>query len=263
MKFTKMNGLGNDYIYINVIENKINDPNTLAKRLSDRHFGIGGDGIVLIGKSEIADFSMRMFNADGSESEMCGNAIRCVGSYVYENGLTNKTDIKVETLAGIKEVSLILYKDEISTVSVNMGYPKFLDEKIMKITIEDKVFCGYKVSVGNPHFVIFVEEFAENIMYFGEKISNKTDVFTNRTNVEFAKVIDRNYITMRVYERGASETLSCGTGATAVFFVANALKKASNKATISLLGGMVICEKEKKGYYLTGKVETNFVGEFK
>lgn len=262
MKFTKMNGLGNDYIYINTTQIAISDPKNLAIRLSDRHFGIGGDGLVLIGKSATADFSMRMFNADGSESEMCGNAIRCVGSYLYENKLTDKREISIETLCGIKQVYVDVVSGKVDTVSVNMGYPYFVCDNSIELDIDGNVFCGYSVSVGNPHFVVFVEEFAENIMDFGEKISNNTDIFTSRTNVEFAKVIDKDNIIMRVYERGSGETMSCGTGATAVFFVANAQNKVGKKVTIHLRGGDIVCEKKPSGYYLCGAVATNFVGEY-
>ena len=262
MKFTKMNGLGNDYIYINAINIAIKDPNNLAIKLSDRHFGIGGDGLVLIGKSRVADYSMRMFNADGSESEMCGNAIRCVGSYLYQNNLIDSTKVLIETLAGVKEVLLEISESKVKSVSVNMGYPKFISDRPVEVKVDDKIFTGYNVSVGNPHFVVFVEEFAENIMYFGERISNDTAKFANRTNVEFAKVVDKNNIIMRVYERGSGETLSCGTGATAVFFAAEHQNKVGSIVTLSLLGGNIICEKKQNGYFLSGEVATNFVGEY-
>ncbi len=261
MKFTKMNGLGNDYIYINATEIDIENPSKLAIKLSDRHFGVGGDGLVLIKKSERADFCMKMYNLDGSESEMCGNAIRCVGKYVFDKGLTKKTVITVDTLAGIKEVRLKISDNKVIFATVNMGYPKFFDYEPLTITVLGRVICGYKVCVGNPHFVVFVDDFWNEMMKTGEELCNNTAVFPQKTNVEFAKIIDEGHIKMRVYERGSGETLSCGTGAIAVFFAANAKKNVESFAKISLLGGTFSCQKTKEGYLLTGKVETNFEGE--
>lgn len=261
MKFTKMNGLGNDYIYINATEIDVENPNFLAIKLSDRHFGVGGDGLVLIKKSEKADFCMRMFNADGSESEMCGNAVRCVGKYVFDKGLTTKTTVKIETLAGIKEVKLKIRQNKVFSATVNMGYPSFIDLEPIKVAALDKTLCGYKVCVGNPHFVVFVDDFWKDMMRNGEEISNNTSVFPQKTNVEFAKILDDGNIKMRVYERGSGETLSCGTGAIAVFFVANTIIKVKSLAKINLLGGTFFCEKTKKGYLLSGEVQTNFEGE--
>ncbi len=261
MKFTKMNGLGNDYIYINETEIDIENPSNLAIKLSDRHFGVGGDGIVLIKKSEKDDFRMRMFNSDGSESEMCGNAVRCVAKYVFDKGLTDKTTVKIETLAGIKEVELKIIDNNARFATVNMGYPMFMEHEIVTVDALDGTFFGYKVSVGNPHFVIFVEDFWDGMMRYGENLSNNTAVFPQRTNVEFAKIIDEKHIEMRVYERGTGETLSCGTGAIAVFFAANAVKNVDSVAEIRLPGGKLLCSKTDKGYLLSGEVETNFEGE--
>lgn len=224
IKFTKMQGLGNDYVYIDAIHQNIENAEDLAKYVSDRHFGVGSDGLILICKSEIADFRMRMYNADGSEAEMCGNGIRCVGKFVYDKGLTDKTQVAIETLAGIKILNLNVKNGKVETVRVDMGEPILEPEKIPVIAVEgpvknlkvkaiDKEFICTCVSTGNPHAVIIVEDVKNfDVEKYG-KVLEVADVFPNKTNVEFIEIVDKENIKMRVWERGSGETLACGTGA--------------------------------------------------
>lgn len=274
MKFTKMQGLGNDYIYLNCLDDDIDNPKALAIKLSDRHFGIGADGIVLIKKSSIADFRMQMFNADGSEAEMCGNAVRCIGKYVYQNGLTTKTNISLETLAGIKYLTLNFSGDTVDTVSVDMGEPilnsnlipvdsrlgKFINQKI---TLDNESFYVTCVSMGNPHAVIYVPDVDNfDVHTIGRKIENHP-LFPKRTNVEFVQVIDKTTLRMRVWERGSGETLACGTGACASL-VASVLNNVSNNtATIKLLGGdlKLHWDQNTNHVHMTGPCEFVFCGE--
>ena len=226
MKFTKMHGIGNDYIYFNCFEEKINNPNELAIRLSDRHFGIGGDGIVLIMPSETCDFRMRMFNADGSEGKMCGNATRCIGKYVYEKGLTDKTRFTLETLSGVKVLDLDVKDGTVQSVTVDMGKAVFTAKDIPVIaetdevveaplTVDGKENIVTCVSMGNPHCVIFTEGIAGlDLEKIGPSYENHP-AFPERINTEFAEYIDENHLNMRVWERGSGETLACGTGACA------------------------------------------------
>lgn len=224
IKFTKMQGLGNDYVYIDAIHQNIENAEDLAKYVSDRHFGVGSDGLILICKSEIADFRMRMYNADGSEAEMCGNGIRCVGKFVYDKGLTDKTQVAIETLAGIKILNLNVKNGKVETVRVDMGEPILEPEKIPVIAVEepvknlkvkaiDKEFICTCVSTGNPHAVTIVEDVKNfDVEKYG-KVLEVADVFPKKTNVEFIEIVDKENIKMRVWERGSGETLACGTGA--------------------------------------------------
>ena len=274
IKFTKMQGLGNDYVYIDAINQKIEDESSLAKFVSNRHFGIGSDGLILICKSNVADFKMRMFNSDGSEAEMCGNGIRCVAKFVYDKNLTNKTTLTVETLAGIKQLKLNTKDGKVETVRVDMGEPIFEPEKIpvnskespvknLKLKAEDKEFKFTCVSMGNPHAITFVE----NVEKFDvEKYGKKLEIdpaFPKKTNVEFIQIVDKEHIKMRVWERGAGETLACGTGASAsvIACVLNNLTK--RKATVELLGGNLEIEwnEEDNHVYMTGPAVTVFEGE--
>lgn len=226
IKFTKMHGLGNDYIYIDAIHQNIENRSSLARLLSNRHFGIGSDGLILICKSEIADFKMEMFNSDGSQAEMCGNGIRCVGKFVYDKGLTNQTTINIETLAGIKTLILNVKEGKVETVRVDMGEPILAPEKIpvmaieepvqnLKVTAIDKEFKFTCVSMGNPHAITIVEDVETfDVKKYG-KILEVASVFPNKTNVEFVEIEDKEHIKMRVWERGSGETLACGTGACA------------------------------------------------
>ncbi|MCX7841984.1 MAG: diaminopimelate epimerase [Clostridia bacterium] len=273
MKFTKMQGLGNDYIYVNCFEEKLDNPSEVAKLVSDRHFGIGSDGLVLIMPSDIADFRMRMFNSDGSEAEMCGNAIRCVGKYVYDNGMTDKTNVRVETLAGIKTLEMTVEYGKVTLVKVDMGVPIlkpkdvpvnsdkdiFVSEPVVVDNKEYKVTC---VSMGNPHAVTYVDDvMAFPLQNVGPKMETHT-LFPRKINAEFVQVIDRSNLKMRVWERGAGETLACGTGACAVL-VASVLNGLSErKAWVKLLGGDLLIEwnEDDNHVYMTGPAVTVFEG---
>lgn len=262
MKFTKMNGLGNDYVYISTIDQTINtNYKELAIRLSNRNFGIGADGIVLIGKSEVADFSMRIFNADGSEAEMCGNALRCVAKYVFDNKLTEKKLINISTLGGIKQAKLQLDRyEKVEHIKVDMGRALIVDRDI-KITTTKGVRQAVHVTIGNPHAVIFVDTTNQIDMAIGKEISENTALFPQRINVEFVKIIDRKNAYIRVYERGAGETLACGTGACASFYAGYQKGELGKKATIHLRGGKLAVEIIKKRIFMTGRAELNYKGE--
>lgn len=274
MKFTKMHGLGNDYIYINGFLESLEDPSETAIRLSDRHFGIGGDGIVLILPSKTCDFRMRMFNNDGSEAEMCGNASRCVAKYVHDYKLTDKDEITLETLAGVKVLKMQLKDGKVSTVTVNMGAPILSPRDIPTLYDGDTVVDrdldvegeNYKVtcvSMGNPHAITFVEDVESYpVQEIGPKIENHP-MFPRRINAEFAKVLDRNTIQMRVYERGTGETLACGTGACATLVAAVLNDKTDRQATLKLLGGnlQIHWSAEDNNVYMTGPATTVFDGE--
>ena len=267
MRFTKMNGLGNDYIFVDTKAERVVDPQNLAKKLSDRHFSVGGDGLVLIGKSDVADLSMRIFNSDGSEAELCGNALRCVGKYAYDNGLVRTTKITVETLAGVKKVAVFL--DEygcVKNASVTIGramkgflhYPFHTEATAFGVR-----YNGYCVSVGNPHFVIFVREFGVDLPAVGEQISRRNGVFSCGANVEFVKPTKQG-LSVRVIERGSGETYACGTGAAATFFVAKETGLVVDKAVIRLKGGTLSCTMTNKNEInVFGEVCENFTGEVK
>lgn len=274
MKFTKMQGLGNDYVYVNCFSEKVPDPSELAVRISDRHFGVGSDGLILICPSDKADFEMVMYNADGSRGEMCGNGIRCVAKYVYDYGLTDKTSISVETLGGIKYLDLTVEDGKVKLVKVDMGRPiltpsdipveaegeRAVDEPIETDGKEYRMTC---VSMGNPHAVIFVDEDVKDIPLemIGPKFENHKR-FPNRINTEFARVLDRKTVEMRVWERGSGETLACGTGACAVAVscILNGLTE--DKVTVKLLGGdlQIEWDREKDTVYMTGPAEVVFDG---
>ena len=250
MKFTKMQGIGNDYVYVNCLEEKVDHPEELAKLVSDRHFGIGSDGLILIKPSEVADFEMAMYNADGSRGEMCGNGIRCVAKYVYDRGLTDKTHISIETLAGIKYLELTVEKGQVSQVRVDMGEPELLAEKIPVISQQEKVIdvpitAGEKdyrmtcVSMGNPHCVIFTEGIDDlDLEKIGPSFEHH-EWFPDRINTEFVEVIDDHTIRMRVWERGSGETISCGTGtcASTVAAVLNGHCNRGEEIEVQIRGG--------------------------
>ena len=275
VKFTKMHGLGNDYVYMDAINQKIENRSELAKFVSDRHFGIGSDGLILICPSEKADFRMQMFNQDGSEAEMCGNGIRCVGKFVYDKGLTNKTTITVETLAGIKTLVMTEKNGKIEAVRVDMGEP-ILEPKLipviseenpvknLQLKAEDREFKFTCVSMGNPHAVAFIEEDVNDfdICKYGAKLEvNKA--FPNKANIEFINIIDDKTLKMRVWERGAGETLACGTGACATAVAAMLNGYTSREVTVHLLGGDLKIEwsKADNHVYMTGTATTVFEGE--
>ncbi len=274
IKFTKMHGLGNDYVYIDAINQKIENESSLAKFVSNRHFGIGSDGLILICKSEIADFKMRMFNSDGSEAEMCGNGIRCVGKFVYDKGLTNKTTVKIETLAGIKTLILNTKDGKVETARVDMGEPILEAEKIpvistektvknLELEAENKKFKFTCVSMGNPHAITIVENTKEfDVEKYG-KVLEIDNAFPKKANIEFAQIVDRQNISMRVWERGAGETLACGTGACATAVACNLNGLTDRKVNIELLGGTLNIEwnETDNHVYMTGPAVTVFDGE--
>ncbi len=273
-KFTKMHGAGNDYIYVNCFEEKIENINETAKFVSDRHFGIGSDGLVLICPSDKADFRMDMYNSDGTQAEMCGNATRCVGKYVHDKGLTDKTLITLETLAGIKILKLNLNDDgEVETVEVNMGSPELTPKNIPINSELDRFICEpveidgkeYKVtgvSMGNPHAITYVDDVnAVEIEKIGPKFENH-ELFPRRINTEFAQIVDRHTIKMRVWERGAGETLACGTGACATMVAANLSDLVDDCVDLVLIGGTlnIRWDKEENNIYMTGPAKFVFDG---
>ena len=274
IKFTKMHGLGNDYVYIDSINQTIENESSLAKFVSNRHFGIGSDGLILICKSDIADFKMRMFNSDGSEAEMCGNGIRCVGKFVYDKGLTDKTTVKIETLAGIKTLVLNTKDGKVETARVDMGEPILEAEKIpviskeqpvknLELEVENKKFKFTCVSMGNPHAITIVENTKEfDVEKYG-KILEVDKAFPKKANIEFAQIIDKENIKMRVWERGAGETLACGTGACATAVACNLNGLTDRKVNIELLGGTLNIEwnETDNHVYMTGLAVTVFDGE--
>ncbi|MCI9540274.1 MAG: diaminopimelate epimerase [Lachnospiraceae bacterium] len=276
MKFTKMHGIGNDYVYINCFRERVENPEELSIRVSDRHFGIGSDGLILIKPSKVADCEMAMYNADGSRSEMCGNGIRCVGKYVYENGIVKKKTVTVETLAGIKTLDLLVDKasGKVDMVTVNMGKPIFvpgqipvlLEEnpvKAVPIIIDQKEYQVTCLSMGNPHAVVFTENIKElDLESLGPKFENYKK-FPNRINTEFVEKKDNAHLKMRVWERGSGETLACGTGACASVVAAIINGYTGRKVEIELLGGKlgIFWNPEDNCVYMTGPAETVFTGE--
>jgi len=274
MKFTKMHGCGNDYVYVNGFVEKIEDKPAFVRMVSDRHFGVGGDGAIFINPSKEADFEMEMYNADGTRAEMCGNGIRCVGKYVYDKGLTDKTRISVVSFGKVKYLDLNVENGSVSTVRVNMGAPVLKAAEVpvistMEQSVDEPVFVNGKeyrmtcVSMGNPHAVVFMDHVADlDIAALGPFFENH-EVFPNRTNTEFVEVVDRNHVIMRVWERGTGETLACGTGccATVVACVLNGLTE--NDVRVKVLGGEIEVEwdREKNLVYMTGPAVTVFEGE--
>lgn len=274
MKFTKMQGLGNDYVYVNCFKETIENPPEMAKKVSNRNFGIGSDGLIMINPSDVADFEMEMYNADGSRSEMCGNGIRCVGKYVYDYGLTEKEHISVETLAGIKYLDLTVEDGKVKLVKVDMGNPELVPANIPIVADGDRVIdepinvngTEYRmtgVSMGNPHAVVYVEDVKGlDIETIGPAFENH-ERFPNRVNTEFVKVLDQNTVEMRVWERGSGETMACGTGACAVAVACILNGFTEDKVTVKLLGGdlQIEWDKEADKIYMTGPAEVSFDGE--
>ncbi len=283
-KFTKMQGCGNDYIYVNGFTEKIpqEEKTELVRHISDRHFGIGGDGVIFINPSAEADFEMEMYNADGSRAEMCGNGIRCVAKYVYDKGLTDKTDISVISCGQIKYLQLFLKEGQVNTVRVNMGAPELRPDRIpvtvaeagmplekerivnAPIIVQGKEYKMTCVSMGNPHAVIFLEDVTNlEIEQIGPYFENH-ERFPKRINTEFVKVLDKKTVQMRVWERGTGETLACGTGccATVVACILNGLT--DEKVTVKLLGGEIEIEWDREAnlVYMTGPAVTVFEGEY-
>ena len=275
MKCTKMEGCGNDYVYVNGFEEKIDNPNEVAIAVSDRHFGIGSDGLIIINPSEVADFKMCMYNADGSEGKMCGNGIRCVAKYVYDFKLTDKDVITVETLSGIKTLKLNVENGKVKTVRVNMGAPilecdkvpvKYDDEKMINkpVKVDGKTFNITCVSMGNPHAVTFIND-TDNleIEKIGPKFENN-EIFPDKVNTEFIQIIDKKTVKMRVWERGSGETFACGTGACASVVASVLNRLTENKVTVKLLGGELEIEynQDENTVYMTGPARVVFTGEY-
>lgn len=274
MKFTKMHGCGNDYVYVNCFKEQVDDPSKLAVQVSDRHFGIGSDGLILICPSEQADFRMRMFNADGSEGKMCGNGVRCIAKYVYDYGLTDKTRISIETKGGIKYLDLQVENGKVKTVKVDMGEP-ILNTKEIPVEWQKEKMIGEKVkingqeyemtcvSMGNPHAVVWVDDTASLPLEKIGPIFEKHAMFPERVNTEFVQILNKKEVNMRVWERGSGETLACGTGAcaTAVACILNG--KTEEKVIIHLLGGDLKIEYDKKTnhVFMTGPATIVFDGE--
>lgn len=274
IRFTKMHGAGNDYIYINAIDSCPANLPELSNEMSDRHKGVGSDGVVLIMPSDKADFRMRMFNADGSEGEMCGNASRCVAKYVYDKGLTSKRKITLETLAGIKVLEITKVVDEkVREVKVDMGEPSFAPEIIptksncevidMPISTSLGTLNLTAVGTGNPHGVVIMDSVSDlDIDSIGPEIQNN-ELFPRKANIEFVRIINRNEIEMRVYERGSGETMACGTGACASVVATSRLGLTDRHATVHLKGGdLQIHWAENNHVYMTGEAATVFEGEY-
>lgn len=276
MRFTKMHGCGNDYIYVDGIKEQIEEAKKpeIVRKLSDRHFGIGGDGVIFINSSDEADFEMEMYNMDGSRAEMCGNGIRCVAKFVYDKGLTDRTKISIISCGKIKYPELFVTDGKVSTVKVNMGTPILQAQEIpviadtseviaQRIELEDAVYEMTCVSMGNPHAVIFMDEVSSlPIEKIGPLFENHIR-FPKRTNTEFVKLLDKDTVEMRVWERGTGETLACGTGACAAV-VAGVLNGLTNeKVTVKLLGGILEIEWNRKEnlVFMTGPAVTVFEGE--
>lgn len=277
MKFTKMQGIGNDYVYVNCLQETIENPSELAKKISDRHYGVGSDGLIMINPSDKADFEMEMYNADGSRGEMCGNGIRCVAKYVYDYGLTDKTSISVETLAGIKYLDLTVEDGKVVLVKVDMGKPMLRPEEVPvvsekeevidePITVDGQEYRMTCVSMGNPHAVVFIDQDVKEfpLETVGVKFENH-ERFPKRVNTEFVNVLGRHTAQMRVWERGSGETLACGTGACAVAVACALNGLTEDEVTVKLLGGdlQIKWDREKNTVYMTGPAEVVFDGEWK
>lgn len=274
MKFTKMHGCGNDYVYVDCTKNLIDNIPETARKVSDRHYGVGSDGLILIRPSKEADFMMDMYNYDGSRSQMCGNGIRCVGKYVYDNGLTDKNHIKIETLSGVKDLELFVEDGKVQSVTVDMGKPILtpslipvdLDMDMVinePITINGEIYKVTCVSMGNPHAVVFVEDTKDVPIEIIGPLFEKHEIFPNRVNTEFVQVIDRTHIDMRVWERGSGETLACGTGACASVIACILNGFTDHEVRVTLLGGDLIVRYDEKVdiVYMTGPAVTVFHGE--
>lgn len=262
MRFTKMEGLGNDYVYLDCTKEASGDLPELARRMSDRHFGIGSDGLICIFPSQIADFKMVMFNADGSQAEMCGNGIRCVGKFVFDKGLTHKTELTIETLAGVKELYLSILGGQVDAVTVDMGVPMLQGAR--EVSCQGKLLQGLAVSVGNPHFVIQTSSVKDYALSEFAPISAPNDIFTEGVNVEIAEILNRDRIKMRVWERGSGETLACGTGACATLAACASRGLCNREATLELLGGElhIRWDEQNDHIYMTGPARTVFEGEW-
>ena len=274
MKFTKMHGLGNDYVYVNCFEEKIENPPAVARYVSERHLGVGSDGMIMINPSKVADFEMEMYNADGSQGAMCGNGIRCVAKYVYDYHLTDKTSISVNTKSGIKYLDLTVEDGKVKEVKVNMGAPILNTAEIPMIygkeqviaqplNINQNLYEVTAVSMGNPHVIVYMEDVKNLKIEEVGPYFEKSSVFPESVNTEFVRVIDRNTVEMRVWERGSGETLACGTGACAVAVACILNGYTEDQVTVKLLGGdlKIFWDREADLVYMTGPAEVVFDGE--
>ena len=274
IEFIKMEGAGNDYVYLDLLKDSYDvDFSDLSKKIADRHFGVGGDGLVLMMESREADYRMRMFNADGSEAEMCGNAIRCIGKYLYDRAYLDNREFSIETLVGIKNLSIFETDEDGKAVKlrVDMGEPVLKGRDIPVqfdmepvIGVEVRGYEGTAMSMGNPHFVIFVDEISDNHVLIDGPLLEKAPEFPNRINVEFVSVIDRDNIEMRVWERGSGETLACGTGACASAVASVLNDKTSREMNVKLLGGTLRIEWDEASntVYMTGHATEVFSGTY-
>lgn len=284
LEFTKMQGIGNDYVYIDCTKKELEKPEKISQIVSDRHFGIGSDGLILILNSKVADFKMEIYNADGSQAEMCGNGIRCVAKFVYDKGLTEKTKLKIEALAGIKELELNVENGKVKTVKVDMGepileaekIPVYIDEKMksegitptsviknLKLEAYNQNFTFTCVSMGNPHAITFIDNVEKfDVKKFGS-VFEVAKAFPKKSNIEFVEIVDKENINMRVWERGSGETMACGTGSCASVVACILNNKTSNKVKVHLLGGELYIEwnKENNHIYMTGPAEIVFEGK--
>ncbi len=274
IKFTKMQAYGNDYIYVDAIHQNIIRPNELSKRMSNRHFGVGADGLVLICPSDVCDFRMRIFNPDGTEAEMCGNALRSTAKFVYYHKLTDKTDFCIETLGGEKTVHLTVEDGEVVNIHAMIGKPELRAEKVPVLTenerfmeetilIDGQEFRASALSWGNPHTVIFVDDvLCFDVEKYGPKIE-VASMFPQRTNVTFAQVVDRNHIKIREWERGTGETLGCGTGCCTAVVYANILNRCDRVVDVEQIGGVLHVEWDEEGYvHMTGPSHVVYQGEY-
>lgn len=276
MRFTKMHGIGNDYVYVNLFEETVEDESRLAWAISRPHFGVGADGLILIGPGEEAEFRMTIYNADGSRANMCGNGARCVGKYLYDRGLTHKTEIPLETDSGIRTLHIETEAGKAKRVTVDMGVPRQTFEEvpcllgsgpIQPVQIEacGKIFSAMPIGMGNPHAVIFLDEPADNaLLSTVGPFLEKHPSFPNGVNVEFARILSETSLSMRVWERGSGITLACGTGASATLVAAVLLRLAKREAHISLDGGELFCcwDKKTNCVFLTGPAVFVFDGEW-
>lgn len=277
MKFTKMQGAGNDYVYINTFSETVSNPSELAVKISDRHFGVGSDGLVLICPSEKADFFMDMYNADGSRGKMCGNAIRCVSKYVYDNKMTDKQTITIDTLSGIKTIEVNVVDEKVVSAKVNMGEPelkssliptKFESEDVISkpLSVSGANYSVTCVSMGNPHCIIFAKDIKNlNLELIGPVFENH-EMFPDRINTEFVEPLNRNEVNMRVWERGSGETLACGTGACAsvVALILNGHCDKDTDVTVHLIGGDLVIRWDSKSncVMMTGPATLSFEGDY-
>jgi len=275
IKFTKMQAYGNDYVYIDAIHQKLDNLSELAKYVSNRHFGIGSDGMVLICPSDKGDFRMRMFNPDGTEGEMCGNALRSMSKYVYEHNLTDKTNLVIETLGGMQKVKLFVENEKVVNIEANIGEPR-LDTKVIPVNTElkefveqpvqilDKVFKISALSWGNPHCVMFIDDVSNfDVEKYGKTIEYKTDLFPNKTNVTFAQVVNKQYIKIREWERGTGETIGCGTGCCTAAVFAALTGRCDRKVTVEQIGGNLEVNWDEKTntVFMKGPSHTVFESE--